>query len=103
MTVASCKERNSPFINQAPYGLLGVSMPMNDGDMDYYIAAPTDKPIIENTNEYFIPDCKWAIFDCMGTMTNPLALQDLQQRIFTEWLPSSAYEYANAPQATTLL
>jgi AraC family transcriptional regulator len=27
----------------------------------------------------------------------PTAIQELQKRIATEWLPTSGYEYANAP------
>ena len=27
----------------------------------------------------------------------PQAMQDLQRRIISEWLPSSGYEYAEAP------
>jgi AraC family transcriptional regulator len=27
----------------------------------------------------------------------PTAIQELQKRIITEWLPTSGYEYANAP------
>ena len=34
----------------------------------------------------------WAIFPCCGAM--PLPLQELNRRIFSEWLPSSSYEIA---------
>ena len=34
----------------------------------------------------------WAIFPCRGPM--PLPLQELNRRIFSEWLPSSSYEIA---------
>ena len=27
----------------------------------------------------------------------PLAIQELEKRIVTEWLPASGYEYGNAP------
>lgn len=90
-------EKIAQLINQSPYGLLGISTCMGGTDLDYYIAASTDKPIIENTNEYTVPACTWAIFECVGAMTNAIELQDLQRRIVTEWLPNSGYEYANAP------
>jgi len=45
--------------------------------------------------EYNVPKCTWAVFECVGAMPN--AIQELQKRIITEWLPTSGYEYANAP------
>ena len=45
--------------------------------------------------EYEIPACIWAIFECVGPM--PTAIQQLQTRIVSEWLPVSGYEYADAP------
>jgi AraC family transcriptional regulator len=83
------------FINQEPYGLLGVSTCMNGKDFDYYIAAATDKDTPEELTEYIVPSCTWAVFECVGAM--PSAIQELQKRIVTEWLPTSGYEYANAP------
>jgi AraC family transcriptional regulator len=45
--------------------------------------------------EYVVPATTWAVFECTGPM--PDAIQALQKRIVTEWLPVSGYEYANAP------
>lgn len=81
--------------NQEPSGVLGVSTCMNGKDFDYYIAAATDKETPEFMNEYTVPEATWAIFECQGSM--PDAIQDLQKRIITEWLPASGYEYADAP------
>ena len=78
-----------------PQGLLGVCAEMSGKDFDYYIAAATNKPAPEGLEEYVIPQGTWAIFDCVGPM--PTALQSLQKRIVTEWLPNSGYEYANLP------
>ena len=40
-----------------------------------------------------IPSFMWAVFPCRGPM--PTALQDVNTKIFTEWLPSlSEYEFA---------
>ena len=83
------------LLNQAPCGLLGVSACMDGEDFDYYIAVATDKPAPEGTFEYTIPAATWAVFECIGAM--PQAIQDLQKRIISEWLPMSGYEYANAP------
>lgn len=40
--------------------------------------------------EYEIPAHTWAVFPCRGPM--PLALQEVNRRIFSEWLPASRYE-----------
>ena len=40
-----------------------------------------------------IPSFDWAIFPCKGAM--PTALQDINTKIFTEWLPANnEYEFA---------
>lgn len=41
---------------------------------------------------YEIPAHKWAIFPCRGAM--PLPLQEVNRRIFAEWLPANRYEIA---------
>lgn len=81
--------------NREPYGVLGVSTCMNGKDFDYYIASATDKLLPGNMHEYVVPATTWAIFECIGPMPN--AIQELQKRIITEWLPTSGYEYADSP------
>lgn len=83
------------IMNKEPFGVLGVSTCMNGQDFDYYIAASTDKEIPADMVEYTVPECTWAIFECIGAM--PHSIQNLQKRIISEWLPTSGYEYANAP------
>lgn len=83
------------LMDKPPYGLLGVSTCMDSHDFDYYIAAVTDAKAPDEMDEYTVPACTWAIFECIGPM--PDAIQTLQKRIITEWLPTSGYEYANAP------
>lgn len=39
-----------------------------------------------------IPEHTWAVFPCKGPM--PLPCQEVNRRIFSEWLPASAYEIA---------
>ena len=78
-----------------PCGVLGVSTCMNGKDFDYYIAAATDKPVPLGMEAYTVPESDWAVFPCIGPM--PHAIQELQKRIVTEWLPVSGYEYADAP------
>lgn len=81
--------------NMEPCGVLGVCTCMNGNDFDYYIACASDKAVPEGMVDYMVPACDWAIFDCRGPM--PEAIQKLQTRIVTEWLPTSGYEYADAP------
>lgn len=83
------------LINKEPGGILGVCTTTIGNDFDYYIAAASDLPVPEGMEELIIPETTWAIFDCVGAM--PDAIQTLQKRIVTEWLPNSGYEYANAP------
>lgn len=88
------------LINETPYGLLGVSVGTGDKnfdyyDFDYYIAAPSNLPLPDGLTEYMIPEGTWAIFTCIGKL--PETLQEMQKRAVTEWLPTSGYEYANAP------
>jgi AraC family transcriptional regulator len=83
------------YMDREPIGVLGVSTCMNGTDFDYYIAVATNKETPAELVEYTVPECTWAIFECIGAM--PTALQNLQKRIVSEWLPTSGYEYANAP------
>lgn len=83
------------LINQSPFGLLGVSTSIDSNTFDYYIAASTDRPAPAGMAEYEVGPYTWAIFESVGPM--PQALQDMQRRIVSEWLPSSGYEYADGP------
>ena len=87
--------------NLEPKALLGLSTCMNGKDFDYYIAVASDKDIVDDMSEYTVPKCTWAVFESIGAMPN--AIQDLQKRIITEWLPTSGYEYADAPDIEVYL
>lgn len=77
-------------------GVLGVSVCMDYLDKwEYYIAVETDKEAQKGLEEYTIPACTWAVFPGEGQM--PTAIQDIEKRAITEWLPTSGYEYADAP------
>ena len=58
-----------------PQGVLGVSTCMNGKDCDYYIAVASHQPVPEGMDEYTVPGCTWAIFECVGAM--PDAIQTL--------------------------
>lgn len=82
------------MMENEPKGMLGVSA-CNDAEFwRYYIAVASDQPIDEGLEAYEIPACTWAIFHGKGT---PKSIQVLEKRIVTEWLPTSGYEYDDAP------
>ncbi|CAM2966518.1 AraC family transcriptional regulator [Hathewaya histolytica] len=77
-------------------GILGVSACMDSLERwEYYIATKTDKEVPKGMNECIIPAGTWAVFPGEGAM--PMAIQEIEKRIITEWLPTSGYEYADAP------
>ncbi len=88
------------MMNGQPAGLLGVSACNDDEEWKYFIAVSSSKPIDETLEEYIVPAATWAIF--AGTGTNK-SIQELEQRVVTEWLPTSGYEYANAPDIEVYL
>lgn len=86
------------LMNHEPYGLLGVSNYSPDfssGEFDYFIACSTDKPVPEGMKEFIVPESTWAIFSSKAKEAD--AIQKLEQRIVMEWLPTSGYEFAKAP------
>ncbi|MCI8632443.1 MAG: AraC family transcriptional regulator [Lachnospiraceae bacterium] len=80
-------------------GLLGVSACNDEEQWKYFIAVSSTKTSVE-FEEYTIPASTWAVFS--GTGINQ-SIQELEQRIITEWLPTSGYEYANAPDIEVYL
>lgn len=82
------------MMNCQPMGILGVSVCNNEEEWRYLIAVASLEAIDATMEEYIIPASTWAIFTGSGT---GVSIQELEQRIITEWLPTSCYEYANAP------
>ncbi|MBE6024437.1 MAG: AraC family transcriptional regulator [Cellulosilyticum sp.] len=80
-------------------GVLGVSACHDDEQWRYFIAVSSTQ---ENSmfEEYVIPAATWAIFSGTGTGQS---IQELEQRIVMEWLPTSGYEYTNAPDIEVYL
>lgn len=80
-------------------GLLGVSVCNDEEAWKYFIAVASAQANGE-FEEYMVPASTWAIFSGSGTSQS---IQALEQRIVTEWLPASGYEYANAPDIEVYL
>ena len=86
-------EKLSQMISTSPTGLLGISVCNDTEQWKYFIAVATSQ-VCPEFEEHTVPATTWAIFP--GTGTNQ-SVQELERRIFTEWLPTSGYEYGNAP------
>jgi len=93
--------RLAPLMDPGMPGLLGICDGSTEGEYRYLIAVATDAPVPEGMEEYRIPACTWAVFPGEGSM--PGSIQQLEQRVITEWLPTSGYEYANAPDIEVYL
>lgn len=76
-----------------PQGLLGVSLCQDSQPWRYYIAVASSQPP-GPWEAYTVPASTWAIFPGRGPASG---IQQLERRIITEWLPTSGYEYADAP------
>lgn len=81
------------MMDAEPYGLLGISACSDEEEWKYFIAVSSTKEC-GGFEAYTVPASTWAVFPGEGTNQS---IQELEQRIVTEWLPSSGYEYANAP------
>lgn len=83
-----------PLMNGEPAGILGVCAYGEEKNY-YFIAAASSAPAPEGMYEWTIPAASWAVFSGSGRL--PEAMQDLQRRIITEYLPDSGYELGRAP------
>lgn len=81
--------------NSGPLGIMGISFCNKTENQRYFIASASAKPVLDGMAEDTVPESDWAVFECVGSMPN--AMQELQRRVITEWLPSSGCEYADAP------
>ena len=89
-----------PLMNEDPAGMLGVCT-CDEEENYYYIAVASSAPVPEGMYEWTIPAATWAVFT--GTGRLPDAIQDLQRRIVSEYLPDSGYEWAKAPDIEAYL
>lgn len=82
-----------------PMGMLGVSV-YGKNSLKYYIAVSNGDETAHKFEEYTVPALTWAIFPGEGAR---ISMQDLQRSIFTEWLPSSGFEYAEVADIEVFL
>lgn len=76
-----------------PQAALGVITMASDTEIYYYIAASSKKDIPEGMVEVIVAPAMYAVFPCKIS-----EIQDVTKHIFSEWLPSSDYEHADAPE-----
>jgi len=87
------------MMNTPPMGVLGISVCSDEEPWRYYIAVSTSMDC-EELEAYTVPAATWAVFPGSGTNAS---IQELERRIVTEWLPTSGYEYGNAPDIEVYL
>ncbi len=87
------------MMDTPPMGVLGVSTCNDTEPWRYFIAVSSSKSS-EGLEEYTVLGATWAIFPGKGTNQS---IQELERRIVTEWLPTSGYEYGNAPDIEVYL
>lgn len=93
-------EKLALLMNDQPMGVLGVSVCNDKEDWRYFIAVSSSADADNALDEYIVPACTWAVFSGTGT---GMSIQELEQRIVTEWLPTSGFEYDNAPDIEVYL
>lgn len=63
----------------------------------YAIAAIVPDAIEDSAlSQWPIGSHTWAVFDCVGPM--PHAIQNVWQRIYSEWFPATGFEHAKGPE-----
>lgn len=97
--VSGTLQKLAGAMDSSPKGLLGISVCNEVEDWKYFIAVASEKQL-DGFEEYIIPEATWAIFEGQGTN---ISIQELEKKIITEWLPSSGYEYGNAPDIEVYL
>lgn len=89
------KEHMESSENKIVCGMYGICMDSDGTNFDYLIAdnyIPWNE-IPEGYETKVIPAGTWAVFPCRGAL--PKALQDVNTKIWSEWLPScKAYKLA---------
>ena len=86
-------------------GFFGIETEYNNGG-EYMIAVASPIPESDNLKEYVIPAHTWAVFSgkhFFEDEESPDSFIKYQERIYSEWLPSSGYEIADSISVQLLL
>lgn len=83
-----------------PKGVLGVSSFDPATGLGRYYIAVASSSVPDGFESFLVPEADWAIFSGSGSNQS---IQELERRIFTEWLPTSGYEYGEAPDIEVYL
>ncbi len=89
------RERLMALMDSRPEGVLGISICMPQQEWSYMIGTASSQKPKEGMEKMQIPERTWAVFSGEGPC--PGSIQELERRIFTEWLPASGYEYDRGP------
>jgi len=98
-----CKELNAAANAQHPpiyNGFFAIEIERgNDNSCEYMIAAASTLPEGGNLKEYIIPAHTWAVFPGKNFFADEHSTIESaikhEERIYTEWLPTSGYEIAD--------
>lgn len=93
-------QRLCGIMDSQPMGVLGVSVCDDRSEQWRYFIAVASKAPAGEFEAYTVPAFTWAVFSGQGT---GLSIQELEQQIVTQWLPTSGYEYANGPDVEVYL
>lgn len=99
------REKMRSLANMEPYQVVNASYNFDDGwqeekgSLDHMIGFLTTKESgFDGLDVVEVPALTWAIFSCRGEF--PKVMQDTMAKIAAEWLPSSDYEFVDAPGIT---
>lgn len=88
-------EKLLPMMDQKLKGVMGISSCPPKGEWSYGIAVASGQKPQEGMEQWEVPAHTWAVFEGAGPC--PAAIQELERQIFTQWLPTSGYEYDWGP------
>ncbi len=103
ITVKGEAEMDYRIIKQEAFRIVGVREPLLPDFEDSFRRVPEfwGEAAASGMHEYVVPACTWAVFPGRGSM--PAAMQELQKRVVSEWLPGSGYEWGQAPDLEVYL
>ncbi|NGQ96116.1 AraC family transcriptional regulator [Brevibacillus sp. SYP-B805] len=84
-------------VNHKLRGILGVCANGEFGkneEFDYILAVVSNQSPPEGMVKMDFPESTWAVFEAPGS---PEDIQEIWKRLYTEWVPNSAYDLAYLP------